>query len=121
MLEYMSTAKANLAWVNWHEGNLSEAWENGRAALKMWRDAPLVYPFQWTALWPLIGVALHKKEVVRAVEYASALLQPSQQRLPDSLNGVLEEVNKDWEMGESEKVHTDLKRSVELAQELGWF
>ena len=121
MLEYISTAKANLAWVSLREGNLYDAQENGRTALDMWQKAPLVYPFQWTALWPLISVALSKEEVSGAVEYAYALLQPSQQRLPDSLNEVLEEVMESWEKGESEKVRTKLNRAIELAQELGWF
>ncbi len=121
MLEYVSTAKANLAWVKWYVGNLSEAQENGRIALDMWQKEPLVYPFQWTALWPLISVALSKEEVSTAVDYANALLQPSQQRLPASLNEVLEEVIESWEKGESEKARTKLNRAIELAQELGWF
>ncbi len=65
MLEYISTAKANLAWVKWYAGNLSEAQENGRTALEMWQKAPRVYPFKWTALWPLISVA-HVQYQVRA-------------------------------------------------------
>lgn len=121
MLEYISTAKANLAWVSLREGNLCKAQENGQAALEMWRKAPLVYPFQWTALWPLIGVALNKEEISAAVDYACALLQPSQQRLPDSINTILEEAIKGWGEYETAKVRINLNRAVELAQELGWF
>jgi predicted ATPase/class 3 adenylate cyclase len=121
MLEYISTAKANLAWVGLREGNLCDAQENGRTALEMWQKAPLVYPFQWTALWPLIGVALSNEEVSTAVDYAYTLLQPSQQRLPDSLHAALEEVIESWEKGELGKVRTNLNRAIELAQELGWF
>ncbi|MCK4900220.1 MAG: tetratricopeptide repeat protein, partial [Anaerolineales bacterium] len=121
MLEYISTAKANLAWVMWREGNLSGAQENGRTALEMWQQEPLVYPFQWTALWPLIGVALAREKVFEAVDYARALLEPSQQRLPDALIAVLEEVIKTWKGGESETAYTYLNQAIELAHELRCF
>jgi tetratricopeptide (TPR) repeat protein len=121
MLEYISTAKANLAWVKWHEGNLSGAQENGRIALEMWQQAPLVYPFQWTALWPLISAALVQDQVSEAVDYARALLESSQQRLPDALTALLEEFIKTWEGGETETADTCLNQAIELAQELGWY
>ena len=121
MLEYISTAKANLAWVKWRQGNFSEAQENGRTALEMWQQEPLIYPFQWTALWPMIGVALAQGKVSEAVDYACALLEPSQQRLPDALNVVLEEVIKTWKGGESETAYTYLNQAIELAHELRCF
>jgi predicted ATPase len=121
MLEYISTAKANLAWVKWYEGNLPEAQENGRIALDMWQQAPLVYPFKWTALCPLISVAHVQNKVSEAVEYARTLLEPAQQRLPDALTALLEEAIKSWEGGESETAHTYLNQAIGLAQELDWF
>jgi class 3 adenylate cyclase/tetratricopeptide (TPR) repeat protein len=121
MLEYISTAKANLAWVKWYMGNLSEAQENGRIALEIWQQAPLVYPFKWTALWPLISVAHVQYQVSEAVDYARTLLEPAQQRLPDALTALLEKAIKSWEGGETETAHTYLNQAIELAQELGWF
>ena len=103
------------------EGNLCETQENAQAALEMWQKAPLVYPFQWTALWPLIAVALNKEEISSAVDCARSLLQPSQQRLPDSINSILEEAIKGWEEEETVEVRINLNRAAELAQELGWF
>jgi predicted ATPase/class 3 adenylate cyclase len=121
MLEYISTAKANLAWVNWYEGNLSEAQENGRIALEMWQQAPLVYPFKWTALWPLISVAHIQHQVSEAVDYARSLLEPAQQQLPDALTALLEEAIWFWERGELETAHNHLNQAIELAQGLCWF
>jgi len=121
MLEYISTAKANQAWVNWYAGNLSEAQKNGQAALEMWQKAPLVYPFKWTAIWPLISVANIKHQVADAVHYARILLEPEQQRLPDALIDPLEKAIKSWEKGESETAHTHLNQAIESAKELGWF
>jgi len=121
MLEYISTAKANLAWVKWYVGNLSEAQENGRIALEMWQQAPLVYPFKWTALWPLISVAHSQHQVSEAVDYARNLLEPTQQRLPDALTALLEDTIESLEGGETEAAYTYLTQAIELAQELGWF
>jgi len=121
MLEYISTARANLAWVKWYVGNLSEARENGRIALEMWQQAPLAYPFKWTALWPLISVALIQNQISEAVVYACTLLEPVQQQLPDALTTLLEKAIKSWEGGETETAHTHLNQSIELAQELGCF
>jgi tetratricopeptide (TPR) repeat protein len=123
-LEIVATAKANLAWVEWCEENLSEAEVNARAALDLWQQPPVdqaIYPFQWTAFWPLIGVALAQDLTSEAVDYARALLEPSQQRLPDALTALLKEAIKSWEGGETETAHTYLNQVIELAQELGWF
>jgi tetratricopeptide (TPR) repeat protein len=123
-LEIVATAKANLAWVAWCEENLSEAEFNGRAALDLWQQPPVdqaIYPFQWTAFWPLMGVALAQDLSSEAVDYARALLDPSQQLLPDALTALLEEAIKSWEGGETETAHTYLNQAIELAQELGWF
>jgi class 3 adenylate cyclase len=123
-LEIIPTAKANLAWVAWCEENLSEAEVNGRAALDLWQQLPVdqaIYPFQWTAFWPLIGVALAQGLTTEAVDYARALLEPSQQRLPDALTALIEEAIESWEGGETEITHTYLNQAINLAQELGWF
>jgi class 3 adenylate cyclase/tetratricopeptide (TPR) repeat protein len=123
-LEIVATAKANLAWVAWCEENLTEAEVDGRAALDLWQRLPVdqpIYPFQWTALWPLIGVALAQDLTSEAVDYACALLEPSQQRLPDALTTLLEEAIKSWEGGKTETAHTYLNQSIELAQKLDWF
>ena len=87
----------------------------------MWQQAPLVYPFQWTALWPLISVAHAKNQVSEVVEYARALLEPSQQRLPDALTALLEKIIKIWEERETGTVHTYINQAIELAQDLSWF
>ena len=107
--------------MKWYVGNLSEALENGRIALEMWQQAPLVYPFKWTALWPLISVAHTQHQVSEAVDHARTLLEPTQQRLPDALTALLEETIESLEVGKTEEAYTYLNQAIELAQELGWF
>jgi DNA-binding SARP family transcriptional activator len=94
MPEYVATARANQAWLAWRRGDVARAEANGLAALELWRQLPAGHGsavFQWTALWPLAGSALRAGDVARAVEYARALLEPPQQRLPDELAAPLEE------------------------------
>jgi tetratricopeptide (TPR) repeat protein len=120
MLEYLGTAKANLAWLAWRAEDLAAAQEHGRAALELWRQTPLVYPFQWTALWPLIGVALAQDQVSEAVDSARGLLEATQQHLPDVLTAIVEEAIAAWDHGQAETARTHLHRACALAQELGY-
>jgi len=115
---YATAAKANLAWVAWREGDLSEAHQCASSVLA---QLPPPVPFRWVALWPLIAVALAQEEIAEAVEHAQALLDPMQQRLPDALATVLGQAIETWDAGEPEAARTHLKEAVELAQDMGCF
>ena len=124
MLEYIGTAQANLAWLAWCEGDLSQAEAKGRAALASWHQLPAGHSscaFQWTALWPLIGVALAHKQTSEAIGYARALLEATQQCLPDALAALVEKAVTACEGSELEAARAWLDRAVVLAQELGYF
>jgi DNA-binding SARP family transcriptional activator len=131
MVEYVGTAHANLAWVEWREGNLGQAEAYGRTAMEFWHQLPAGHSscsFQWTALWPLMGVALEQHQAASAAakaasgasQLARALLEPTQQRLPDALTAVLEKAIKAWEEGASDRAHASFDRGLELAQEFGY-
>jgi hypothetical protein len=76
---------------------------------------------QWAALWPLIAVALSKKRLDAAVNYARALLDPRQQKLPDVLNGALEQSILLFDGGQTEASTEHLGRAMQLAEDLGCF
>ncbi len=121
MPEYVGTAQANQAWLAWLSGDTGATEAHGRAALVAWRQlAPghASTPFQWLALWPLIAVALHEKQLSLAVEYARALLDPSQQRLSDTLTASLEQAVQAWDEGTPESAHGLLDQSLALAQQM---
>jgi tetratricopeptide (TPR) repeat protein len=120
MPEYLASAKANQAWVSWREENLAEAEQSGRAALELWQQMSLVYPFQWSALWPLMATTLAEDRISDAVGHARALLEPTQQRLPDPLTRRLEEAIRAWDGDELQAARVYLDQSVELAQEMGY-
>lgn len=117
MPEYIAAARANRAWVAWHEGDLAEAEKNARTAFETWRSLSFMYAFQWTALWPLIGVALAQNRTADVVGYAQALLDPSQQRLPNELMTLLKGAVRQWEEGEADAAWTAFDQALALARE----
>jgi tetratricopeptide (TPR) repeat protein len=123
MLEYIGTAQANLAWLAWREGDLSQAEAKGRAALASWHQLPAGHSscaFQWAALWPLIGVALAHNQTSEASGYTRALLEATQQCLPHALTAVVEKAVTACEESESEAARAWLDQAIVLAQELGY-
>ena len=115
---------SSTAWVAWVERNLIEAHKYGRIALELWQQVPPGHAscaFQWTALWPLLGVALTQSEIAAAIEYAQALLDPKQKRLPDALTTVLNNAIQAWDAGDEESALSQLTHAIELAQELRHF
>ncbi len=120
MPDYVAAAKANQAWLASRRQDLPRAQKLGQEALAIWRQSPLVYPFQWQALWPLIGVALAGGREDEAWAYAQALLEPMQQRLPDALNTALTaavQANAEDQTGAARR---QLDRAMALARELGY-
>jgi tetratricopeptide (TPR) repeat protein len=118
--EDVAMARANLAWVAWRQGNLSEAQANARAALEEWKALPANYPFYWTALWPLISIALAQDQLSAAIDDARALLAPQQLLLPDALRATVEAATQAWDSGRLEAACAHLQQAVVLAEELGY-
>ena len=118
--EYLGIARANLAWVAWREGNLTEAQVNGRTALEIWRARPVEYVFCWLALWPLIGVELAQNRLAEAIDYARLLLAPEQQPLPEALRAGIEAALQVWDAGRTDMAHTYLQSTTTSAQEMGY-
>jgi class 3 adenylate cyclase/tetratricopeptide (TPR) repeat protein len=120
MIEYIAMAKANIAWVAWREGELSEARAHSQAALEMWHQMPVPYMFDWMATWPLIGVALTQERIAEAIECIRILLEPKQQPLPDELAAVVKQAIGAWEQAQVKMARAHLHRAVRLAQETGY-
>jgi tetratricopeptide (TPR) repeat protein len=110
---------ASLSWVAWRRGDLAQALKQAQIALELGQPQHL-FPFQWTALLPLVGVALAEARDADAVASVRLLLSPTQQRLPHALDTALEAVVQAWDAGQSEKVHSQLQQAVALAMELGY-
>jgi DNA-binding SARP family transcriptional activator/tetratricopeptide (TPR) repeat protein len=120
MPDYVAAAKGNQAWVAWRRPDLSAAEQRGQEALCIWRQSPLVYPFQWLALWPLITVVLARGREDEVWAYAQALLESTQQRLPDELNNALVAALQTKAEGRAGDARAHLDRALVLASEMGY-
>lgn len=96
MHDYLGAALASLAWLAWRQGRLDEAARLGRQAQHEW-SAMAHYPFQWQALWPLIGVALAQERDAEAIAHARRLLDPGQQALAPTIEAPLASALVAWE------------------------
>jgi hypothetical protein len=67
-----------------------------------------------------MATTLAEDRIADAVGHARALLEPTQQRLPDPLTRRLEEAIRAWDGDELQAARVYLDQSVELAQEMGY-
>jgi len=120
MPDYVSAAKANQAWVAWRRRELSTAEQLGKEAIDLWQQTPLVYPFQWQALWPLIGSSWTRGREDETWAYVQVLLTAKQQRLPDDLHAALEAAIAANARGEAGTARFHLERAMAIAREMGY-
>lgn len=115
---YVGLSKANLAWLAWLEGNLTEAQAMGQEALTIWQTH--FYYSQWIALLPLLAIAQSQDRLSEAVAYARALLAPDQQILTPTLQSALETAIQAWDADQPDSTRTALQQLIVVAQESGY-
>ena len=118
--EQVGLSQGHLSWVAWREGKQADAAELGQAALRAWQRSQWAYAFHWTARFPLLAMALEGDRIPEALDHARAMLDPMQQRLPADLEAALEGACQMGEGGQPEAIRAQLRRSVEVAQDLGY-
>jgi hypothetical protein len=116
---YIGLARGNQAWLAWREQNLSEARTNAEAALEL-VQVQSFFCIKWLALWPLLAAMLRQGDTFGAIEQARALLDPSQQTLPDVLTSALNDALAAWDAGQFLTAHVALERALPPAQERGY-
>jgi serine/threonine protein kinase/tetratricopeptide (TPR) repeat protein len=92
MKDYEGAAVANEGWSMLKRGDAEHAALCFEEALRTWRQPPAVYPFEWLALFPLLKMDLQRGDRGRCATDARALLHPNQERLPDELERLLQEI-----------------------------
>jgi DNA-binding SARP family transcriptional activator len=113
---YLAAAWGNQAWLAWRTGDISTAEKFGQEALNMW----VKYEIQWLALWPLIGVAIARKQDEQVWFYIQRLLDPHQQLLPESLNTALVAAVQAHETGQADVASQHLALAIDFAREMGY-
>ena len=84
---YYGLLSANAAWLAFRDGDLDRAIRHGEEALAAWRaEGRTGYGvFEWTARFPLLGVAVARDDVAAATAHARGMLEQTQQPLPDEI------------------------------------
>ncbi len=113
-----SVLTGHYAWIAWREGDLAEAETAGHRSVD--RGQQQVNPFQWTGLWPLLGVALAQEKIAEAVDDVRMLLDPTQQPPPEPLAALLAAALQAWEADRQEEAHMLLQQAVPLARDMGY-
>jgi hypothetical protein len=70
------------------------------------------------ALWPLIAIAFARKNIARAIEYATGLLEEKQHPPPEKLAAVVRKACEEWQNGVQEDAASGLAEAIKIAQEL---
>jgi predicted ATPase/class 3 adenylate cyclase len=88
---YTGLLSANASWIAYRDVDFDRVVHTGEAALADWRSEgrTTASVFQWTARFPLLGVAVARSQLDAAREHASAMLDSSQQPLPDEIASAL--------------------------------
>jgi tetratricopeptide (TPR) repeat protein len=120
MQDYVAMAKANQAWLAWRAGSREEAKVGAKAALELWEQSALIYPFQWAAVWLLVAVALEERALSEAIDLSERLLDPTQQRLPEDLSLSIERAGHAWTSSNPERAQQELSAAIESASRLGF-
>jgi len=118
MVEYVAMAKASLAWVAWREKDEVEAEKLASEALELWHGMEDPYGMDWMALWPLIAIAFARKDIGRAIELATGLLEDDQHPSPEKLSAVVRKSCEEWRNGVQEKAASALAEAIKIAEEL---
>lgn len=85
---YGAAAKGHLSWVAWRTGDLDKARTLAAEALREIGEAGYS-PFEWQARWTLLGLGLLDENWYEASRQAEAMLDQSQQKMPDDLEELL--------------------------------
>jgi len=100
--EYIGSAHAHSAWISIRNSDLTATIEHAKLALDFWK-APFVFPFQWTALIPLLEAEYLSGHFEKSIECVETIMAQTQQRLPGAVSESLRSVLGCWSDSTREK------------------
>ncbi|MBV9449291.1 MAG: AAA family ATPase [Streptosporangiaceae bacterium] len=111
-----------LAWLAWQDGRPGDVIELAGLAAESREFTNHGFFFhRWVYLWPLVALHLESGDIPAAVAAARQMLDPSQQRLPGSLESLTEQACQAWDDSEPEAAQSKLADALRLAHDLGYF
>ena len=115
---YIGVGQANLAWLDWRDGRLNLADDDGLLAFQALLQ--VTYPFKWIALFPLIAIHMAMDNYAQAIEYVGQLLDRSQMRLPAPMETAAQAALSAWQKDDLDTSRAHLELTVQMAQERGY-
>lgn len=118
--EYAGMVEGHRAWLAIRDGDMAAAEAAALSALAMWQASAIAYPFQWSALLPLVAARVARGDAAAAADGARAMLLPHQQRLPAPLESALVALEEARQGGRSPTVSSAAQHVVEMAVANGY-
>ncbi len=115
-----AAANAAMAWVAWKDDRFDDVIVHANEALAAWRSTWHVYFFKGLCLWPLMAVKLASGDIAGAVDAGREMLEPSQVRLPDEVESLIERAKAAWDRDEAAATAVRLTEALQLACKLGF-
>lgn len=119
MPEYVAMAKANIAWVEWRNGDIQKSEVAAAEALELWHAMEDPYGFDWMAVWPLVAISFARDDVRGAIDQLKGLFGPHQHPIPDELAEVSRRAIAAAESGDTDGAVAKLRRALEIADKIG--
>jgi class 3 adenylate cyclase/DNA-binding SARP family transcriptional activator/tetratricopeptide (TPR) repeat protein len=115
-------ATACLVWLAWQDQEPSKVAVLAEGTEDLLRTAVGGFMFwKWVYLWPVVAMHLCEGKVAEAVAAGLQMLEPSQQRLPDELESLLEAAVTAWTSENADLAGRELARALEVAHDLDFF
>ncbi len=112
---YQASSLGSMGWVAWREGD--ERCAQAHLQESMAIAAKIPTPIQFMAVGPLLALATKHRDWSAAVGYAQALLHPTQQKLPDDIQDVLDQAVSAWNESAAERAGALLVDAVRMMRE----
>ncbi len=119
LVNYQFFARAQAAWVAWHEGDLALAEQHAQAVMGYYYPDHRG-PHFGDALWPQIGARVGQGNIGAAIESVRMLLDPREMRMPDNVITSLQQAIDAWEGDMPESTQKHLHHALQLAQEMAY-
>jgi tetratricopeptide (TPR) repeat protein len=112
---YKIPALGSLAWVHFHSGNEQQGQAYLQEALAL--DETVSSPIRFMVIGPALAIEVQRKNWEAAVKHVEALLHPSQQKLADEIQSILEQAIVEWKVGNIEATQAALVKGIELMKQ----
>jgi hypothetical protein len=113
---YRGAALGSLAWAELQTGNEEQLRVFLAEGLALNDKVPS--PLRFLVLGPALALEVQNKNWDVSIGYVKSLLHPSQQKMPDELQSMLEGAVAKWEAGEADATEALLVQSIELMKQM---